>query len=164
MQTEALFGTNDTFEYLVELYGDTVTRICYLHLNNIHDAEDCWQNVFLKLFKAANMWDKPPDEIRRWVITVALNECRDAVRKLFYRRHDNIDELVIPHIESFDKSVIDAVKRLPTKYSRIVYLHYYEGYRIEEMSHILGRNENTIKSQLKRGRELLKGVLSDEET
>ena len=162
MQIEASFGTNDPFESLVELYGDTVTRICYLHLYNTQDAEDCWQNVFLKLFKAANMWDKPPDELRRWVITVALNECRDTVRKRFYRRHDNIDELVIPYIENFDKSVIDAVKRLPAKYSRVVYLHYYEGYSIEEMSRILGRKENTVKSQLKRGRELLKGVLGDE--
>ncbi len=162
MQTDASSGTNDTFDNLVESYGDTVTRICFIHLNNIHDAEDCWQNVFLKLFKAESMWDKPADEVRRWIITVALNECRDAARKLFYRRHDNIDDIVIPYIECSDKSVIDTVKGLPAKYYRVVYLHYYEGYSAAEMSRILGIKENTIKSQLKRGRELLKGVLSDE--
>jgi RNA polymerase sigma-70 factor (ECF subfamily) len=162
MQTEASRRMNDTFEQIVEQYGDMVTRICYLHLNNISDAEDCWQNVFMKLYKAPKMWVKPPDELRRWLITITLNECRDAARKLFYRWHDNIDELVVPHIESFDKSVIDAVKRLPAKYFRVIYFHYYEGFSIEEMSRILGVKENTVKSQLMRGRKLLKGALRDD--
>ena len=85
----------EKFELLVEKYGDTVTRICYLNLNSRADAEDAWQNTFIKLFKHKSIWDKPDEEIRKWLVTVALNECRDIKRKLFHRNHYDIDEMQI---------------------------------------------------------------------
>lgn len=51
---------------------------------------------------------------------------------------------------------------LPQKYKNILYLHYYEGYKINEIAHILHINENTVKSRLKRGRQLLKKQLGDD--
>ena len=56
----------DNFERLVEKYADTVTRICYVNLENRADAEDAWQNVFLKLFRNEKIQQKPDDEIRKW--------------------------------------------------------------------------------------------------
>jgi RNA polymerase sigma-70 factor (ECF subfamily) len=69
---------------------------------------------------------------------------------------------VIPYIEKFDWSLLYAVRTLPYKYSEVIYLYHYEGYSIKELVEILKRNENTIKSQLKRGREMLKDVIKDE--
>ncbi len=160
MTTESLY-MNAAYENLVDIYADTVTRLCILRLKNLPDAEDCWQNVFLKLYKAEKMWNKPPDELRRWIITVTLNECRDFSRKLFHRNHDSIDELNIPYYEDFDKNLITTVKNLPHKYSQVLYLHYFEGYGVQEISKILGTRENTIKSQLVRGRKLLKGAFEN---
>lgn len=48
------------------------------------------------------------------------------------------------------------VLKLPYKYKNTLYLFYYEGYKTFEISAILGMNENTVKSNLKRGRELLR--------
>ncbi len=152
----------DDFELLVEKYADTVTRICYVNLGSRADAEDAWQSVFLKLFKSKKIWQKPDDEIRKWLITVSLNECRDIKRKLFHRNHYDIDELNISYSEDFDKDLIWAVKNLPTKYLQVIQLHYFEGYSVNEISQILSANENTVKSRLKRARELLKGELSNE--
>ena len=152
----------DDFEFLVEKYADTVTRICYVNLGSRADAEDAWQSVFLKLFKSKKIWQKPDDEIRKWLITVSLNECRDIKRKLFHRNHYDIDELNISYSEDFDKDLIWAVKNLPTKYLQVIQLHYFEGYSVNEISQILSANENTVKSRLKRARELLKGELSNE--
>ena len=152
----------DDFEILTEKYADTVTRICFLNLENRADAEDAWQNVFLKLWKSKNMWHKPEAELHKWLITVALNECRDIKRRLFHRSHFDIDELNVEYTEDFDKEVITAVKELPEKYSRVIYLYYFEGYDVREISSILSANENTVKSRLKRGREMLKGVLRNE--
>ena len=152
----------DDFELLVEKYEETVTRICYVNLGSRADAEDAWQSVFLKLFKSKKIWQKPDDEIRKWLITVSLNECRDIKRKLFHRNHYDIDELNISYSEDFDKDLIWAVKNLPTKYLQVIQLHYFEGYSVNEISQILSANENTVKSRLKRARELLKGELSNE--
>ena len=64
----------DLFTPLVEKYADTVTRLCYLHLESRADAEDAWQNVFFKLFRSKKMWEKPDAELRKWLVTVTLNE------------------------------------------------------------------------------------------
>lgn len=153
----------EKFELLVEKHGDTVTRICYLNLNSRADAEDAWQNTFIKLFKHKSIWDKPDEEIRKWLVTVALNECRDIKRKLFHRNHYDIDEMQITYTSNFNKDLIEAVKALPQKYLQVIELYYFEDYRISQIAEILSEKENTIKSRLKRGREILKGVLSDEQ-
>ena len=149
----------DDFEILVEKYADTVTRICYVNLESRSDAEDAWQNVFIKLFKSKKLWDKPEEELRKWLVTVALNECRDIKRKLFQRNHYDIEELNISCSGDFNKDVIAAVRNLPIKYLQVVVLYYFEGYTTAEISDILSANENTVKSRLKRARELLKGEL-----
>ena len=153
----------DDFEILVEKYADTVTRICFVNLENRADAEDAWQNVFIKLFKSKKIWSKPEDELRKWLVTVTLNECRDIKRKLFHRNHYDIDELDISYSEDFNKDIISAVRSLPIKYLQVIELYYFEGYSVAEISDILSANENTIKSRLKRGRELLKGEFSNEQ-
>ena len=152
----------EKFELLVEKYADIITRICFFNLKNKADAEDAWQNTFIKLFKHKELWEKPDAEIRKWLCTVALNECRDIKRKLFHRNHLDIDELQITYTEKYNKDLIEAVKALPQKYLEVIELYYFEGYRINQIADILSEKENTIKSRLKRGRELLKGVLSDE--
>ncbi|WP_353095658.1 sigma-70 family RNA polymerase sigma factor [Tissierella praeacuta] len=161
MASESL-SENDKYVKIVEKYSDMVTRICYIRFSCLADAEDCWQNVFIKLFNSREMWQESEDYLRYWLVTVTLNECRDMHRKLFRRNHLDIDILVIPDIEEFDKSLLHAVKSLPHKYFEVIYLYYFEGYNIIELSKILGRKENTIKSQLKRGRERLKDVIKSE--
>lgn len=153
----------DDFEILVEKYADTVTRICFVNLENRADAEDAWQNVFIKLFKSKKIWSKPEDELRKWLVTVTLNECRDIKRKLFHRSHYDIDELNVSYSEDFNREVISAVRSLPLKYLQVIELYYFEGYSVAEISDILSTNENTIKSRLKRGRELLKGEFLNEQ-
>ncbi|HHX52176.1 MAG TPA: sigma-70 family RNA polymerase sigma factor, partial [Erysipelothrix sp.] len=61
-----------------------------------------------------------------------------------------------------DHKVLQEVFDLPLKYRQVIYLHYYEGYSIKEISNLLNKNESTIKTQLSRARERLKGVLNDE--
>lgn len=152
----------DLFTSLVEKYADTVTKICFLQLQNRADAEDAWQNVFCKLYKTPKMWNKPDEELRKWLVTVTLNECRDAKRRLFHRNHADIDELQIACEQELDFNLINEVRKLPAKYAQPIVLFYFEGYSVSEISRILSEKENTVKSRLKRGRELLKGVLTDE--
>ena len=153
----------DDFEFLVEKYADTVTRICFVNLENRADAEDAWQNVFIKLFKSKKLWNKPEEELRKWLVTVTLNECRDIKRKLFHRNHYDIDELDVSYSEDFNKDIITGVTSLPLKYLQIIELYYFEVYSVAEISEILSANENSVKSRLKRGRELLKGEFLNEQ-
>ena len=52
--------------------------------------------------------------------------------------------------------------RLPEKYRLVIHLFYYEDYAVEEIARILRRPAGTVKSQLNRGRGLLKEMLKEE--
>lgn len=55
--------------------------------------------------------------------------------------------------------MVEAVAKLPLKYRQVIYLHYIEGYSTAEIAGLLGLNQNTVLSQLSRGRALLKTAL-----
>ena len=71
-----------------------------------------------------------------------------------------MDELAFEAPE--DNRLFEAVMRLPQKYRVVIHLFYYEEYSIREIAEILRYREGTIKSQLSRGRKLLKNMLMEE--
>ena len=64
--------------------------------------------------------------------------------------------------EPEEKELFGAVMTLPDKYRIVIHLFYYEDYDIREIAEILHCREGTVKSQLSRGRKLLKEVLKEE--
>lgn len=71
-----------------------------------------------------------------------------------------MDELVFT--EPADSRLFEAVMRLPEAYRIVIHLFYYEDYSIREIAALLKRREGTVKSQLSRGRALLKHTLKEE--
>ena len=59
-------------------------------------------------------------------------------------------------MESEPGFVTECVLKLSEKYRTVIHLYYYEGYSQKEIAELLGKNENTIASQLARGKALLK--------
>lgn len=144
----------------VEKYADTVFRICILHLKNKNDAEDIFQEVFLKFALNDKEFENANHE-KAWIIRVTINACKDLIKSFFRNRTISIDELIsVADEEKEDLSyVLEAVLKLPVKYRDAIYLHYYEGYSALEIGEILGKNENTVYSILSRGRSMLKESL-----
>lgn len=144
----------------VEKYADTVFRICILHLKNKSDAEDIFQEVFLKFALNDKKFENANHE-KAWIIRVTINACKDLIKSFFRSRTISIDELIsVADEEKEDLSyVLEAVLKLPVKYRDAIYLHYYEGYSALEIGEILGKNENTVYSILSRGRSMLKESL-----
>ena len=100
------------------------------------------------------------EHIKAWLIRMTINECKDY-QKQFWKRNINIDEIIIGR-EDEKLVVLPLVMKLASKYRNVLYLYYYEGYSINEVAAILSENINTIKSQLVRGRKLLKKKLGDD--
>ncbi len=141
----------------VDLYGDTVRRICMIHLKNRADTEDIFQNVFLKYVLRTAPFDNPEHE-KAWIIRVTSNACRDLLKSFFRSRTVSLDTLIKkPQEMPEDHSdILEAVLALPEKYKDPIYLHYYEGYTAEEIGQILGKNTNTVYTLLTRARKMLK--------
>jgi len=147
-----------SIDNVIEEYGDMVTRICIMNLRNSQDAKDCFQDVFIKLYNHDDF--ESHEHLKAWLIRVTMNTCKDYQRR-FYKHVIDIDEVIIcDHHEELQ--LLPILLTLHDKYKNVMYLYYYEGYKIHEISEILHIKENTIKSRLKRGRKILKTKLGDE--
>ena len=145
----------------IERYADMVWRLCLINLKNPADAEDVFQNVFMKYVLSSAVFQSEEHE-KAWFIRVTVNACRDLYRSLFRRESVPIDELPeLPYNDNNEENreVLDAVMALPEKYRDVVYLHYYEGYSAPEISKILHKNVNTIYTLLTRARNMLRESL-----
>ncbi len=63
-----------TYEEMVRKYAQTVANICVMRLQNYADAEDCFQNTFLKLLSKSPSF-KNEEHLKSWLIKVAIHEC-----------------------------------------------------------------------------------------
>lgn len=144
----------------IDLYADTVRRICMIHLKNYADTEDIFQTVFLKYVLHTAPFDSQEHE-KAWIIRVTINACRDLLRNVFRNRTVSLDQLIEKpqEISEPGSELLEAVLSLPGKYRDVIYLHYYEGYSAPEISRILNRNVNTVYTLLTRARKLLKNRL-----
>jgi RNA polymerase sigma-70 factor (ECF subfamily) len=57
--------------------------------------------------------------------------------------------------------MLACILELKKEQSLPIYLHYYEEMSIKEISLVLGENVNTVKSRMKRGKQMLARVLKD---
>ena len=155
--------TNQQYTCLVERYIDTVFRIALHYTNSAHDAEDITQNVFLALLRNQKDFESD-DHIRHWLIRVAVNESKKLLRSP-WRRHISFEEYLATQPEATleDRDILGAVMALPRKYRLPIYLYYYEEYSTQEIADILKIPKGTVCTNLKRGRELLKLSLEEDE-
>lgn len=151
---------------LYEAYGETVFRICMIHLKNQQDAYDTTQETFLKLMQSDTVFDSD-EHAKAWLITVASNTCKNILKSFWNKKRVDDDVLLlVSQKESREwdgqDEVIEAVFRLPEKYKDLVYLHYYEGYSVEEIAKIMGKKSSTLRSRLSKAKILLKQYLDEE--
>lgn len=148
---------------VIERYGDTVRRLCMIHLKNEADTQDIFQTVFLKYLLHDRPFESREHE-KAWFIRVTLNACKDLLKSFFRSRTVPLEELTNKAADLTDEAreVLNAVLALPQKERDVVYLHYYEGYTAPEISRLLGKNVNTIYTNLARARERLKELLGGE--
>jgi RNA polymerase sigma-70 factor (ECF subfamily) len=147
----------------LDKYADTVRRICFVNLKNVHDAEDVFQDVFLKYLLHNPSFESEAHE-KAWLIRVTLNACKDTLKSFFRRKVSSVEDLLTePSLTDEDnREVLDAVIRLPENYRVVIYLFYFEGYSALEIAAILKKNENTVYTWLSRARTRLKSDLGGE--
>lgn len=77
----------------IEQYGDTVRRLCMVHLKNHADTEDIFQTVFLKYLLSTVSFETQEHE-KAWLIRVTINACKDLLKSFFRSRTVSLDTLL----------------------------------------------------------------------
>ncbi len=144
-------------------YADRVFAAAFSVCRNREDAEDVTQDVFMKYQTAAQDY-ADETHLRAWLLRVALNRAKDLRTSFRYKNTVPWEEYMeeLEFTQPADGDLFRAVMELPEKYRVPIHLFYYEDYSVKETAALLRRSEGTIKSQLNRGRKLLKSKLLEE--
>lgn len=145
---------------IMDIYGNTILRLAYTYVHNMDDAEDILQDTLIKYMQQAPEFANKDHE-KAWLLKVAANLGKNRIKYNKTRDADEINENLIAEDREDLSFVWEAVKELPVNYREAIHLYYYEGYDTKQISHILQKNESTVRSELKRGRDRLKKILKE---
>lgn len=142
---------------VIEKYSDMVYRIALTRSGTIENAEDVFQEVFIK-FSEKNPNFNDEEHEKAWFIRVTINLTKNMNKSAWNKKVIALDENITFENEE-ENNVFTAVSELPQNYKTVIYLSYYEGYKVKEIAEIMNKREGTIKTWLYRAREILKQKL-----
>ena len=155
-----------SIEDAINKYGELVRKLARLNTHTLQDAEDVFQEVFLKLFCNKEHINSE-EHLKAWLIRVTINECNSKKRSAYRQREMPIGDTAYleKNVEEVwnkldDDEVYEKVKKLPKKYRDVVLLYYYENYSIKEIAQLLDINENTVKTRLARAKLRLAALIT----
>lgn len=148
-------------EAVVKKYADMVYRLALVRTGNSWDADEVFQEVFLRYFRKRPVF---ADENHRkaWLLKVTVNCSKKLQLSLWQKRFVRLDES-IPFTEKEDINLFTYICRLPQKYRDVIHLFYYEDMSCDEIAQLLGRKPSTVRTQLTRARAMLKEILQEED-
>ena len=153
-------------EYIkkVERYSNNLYKIALSYCKNKYDAEDILQNVFIKLLQSEEEFQSD-EHLKRWLIRVTVNCCKDYCSSFWKRRMTGLDEARREYVQEFStleqSELYEQVLKLPEKYRVVIHLYYYEEYSVKEIAEILEIKETTVQTQLMRARKKLETKLME---
>lgn len=157
----AMHGDADAFVQLMEINAQSMYKTARGFFRNEEDIADAIQDTILSCYEKLNTLRKP-EFFKTWMIRILINHCTDLIRK-------NKKTLALSEVperedrrrqsELRDSEFTMLIDCLDEKYRAVILLYYSEQFKVPEIAEILGMNENTVKTRLKRGREALKQLL-----
>lgn len=133
-----------------------VYRVCYTYMQNRFDAEDCTEDVFVKVLTGKYTF-RDVDHEAAWLTVVAMNLCRDKLKAR--RRHAEVSLDDVGDIADEDPGIDETLRevmRLPLKYKDVVYMYYYMGYPTDRIAAELYKPASTVRNHLREAREMLR--------
>ena len=141
----------------IEKYSDMVYRIALTRSGTVENAEDIFQEVFIKYSQKSPKFENE-EHRKAWIIRVTINLSKNMSNQAWNKRTINLDENI--SFENKEESdIFSIVSELPENYKTVIYLFYYEGYKVTEIAKILKKREGTIKTWLSRSRQILKNKI-----
>lgn len=164
MSEKRMGETKERLEQIFRDYYQLIYRVAFSQVKNHADAEDITQEVFLKIIRHDMRYQSMEHE-RAWIVRVTINLCRDLLKSKWHKTSVSMEEVSeaqrgsCENFTGIQDDMMWAVLQLPEKYRNCLYLFYYEDYSIKEIAQSLEMPENTVKTNLKRGRQALKEFL-----
>lgn len=156
--------TGRNVEELFGRYSDMVYRIAISYGNNVQMAEDVVQEVFLRFLKKKPDF-KSSEHEKAWFIRVTVNCCKSLLSSAWIKHVQPLEDTMQAEIlfkDSGSSVLYELVSGLPAKYSTVLYLRYYEEYKVKEIAKILHITPNLVSARIARAKKMIKQELLKE--
>jgi RNA polymerase sigma-70 factor, ECF subfamily len=153
------------FTDLVERYAGRLLAVAHRLLRSREDAEDAVQRALLRCYTRAGTY-RPEWAVSTWIYQVLTNVCVDELRRRASRNR-LAAALPVPQAGSRSSPEVPgrfldlhrALNRVPERARVLLALRYVDGLSYSELARIRGISENTVKSQLARGKAIVRAAL-----
>ena len=154
---------------LLSTYGPTVFRMVQRIVTQREDAEEVYQDVFIKALRGIDGFDPGQASLATWLNRIAYHESLNFVRgqrPVIVSMDDRdlgIDALEDPDDTPPDEETIrqleQALAKLPPHEQAVVSMFYYDNMSLADMAYVTGSNPSTLGSQLSRIRKKLYRII-----
>ncbi len=162
------------FEAYIQRYSCDMTRLCISLCSNVADAEDLFQDTWLKAMRHYKKYDKSKP-FDKWLYAICVNTYKNTLNSSFLKKrksfHSDEEERTffnsIPEIDDENKDdyleLHKAISSLSKKQKIVIVLYYFKDLSITEISQIIKVPAGTVKSRLSSARAELKRRLTYEQ-
>ena len=169
-------GNQMAFQQLMSKYGERVMMAAFGFTKNHQDAEDLYQETFIKVYKNIDSF-RFESQFYTWVYRILANQAFNLYRK--NKKTQTVDpgedDYLWETIPSDESSLSDtnlynsalkhqvdqALLQLSSKQRTVFIMKHYEGKKIKDIAAILELNEGTVKRYLFRATHKLRTIIAD---
>ncbi|MCL7988206.1 RNA polymerase sigma factor [Sphingobacterium sp. lm-10] len=164
-----LAGKDSGYTWLYERYATSIYNSIYRLVNNMAEAEDLLQEVFVNVFSNVNRLVEL-DSFEAWTKRIAINKSISHLRKrrVYFTDIDSIKGGEIPQIEednAWQQSRVEdiekAIEQLPDTARTIVNLFLFEDMSQEEIGEIVGLSHTAVRSQYHRAKSKIAQMIKE---
>ena len=161
----AIQGDRQSFEKLMDIYFDRLCREAYIRCKYEEDVKEIVQETIYKAYRNIRSL-KEPQYFKTWLSRILINVANDDLRNkgmvdLELDETSYVKEVVIEDKIEIKIDLYNAIDELEDKYKDAVILRYIDDLKIEDISKILDRPVNTIKTHLRKALKDMKKMLKE---
>ncbi len=160
-------GKSKAQEFLYKEYAPKMLGVCLRYSNNLAEAEDTLQDGFIKMFQSIKTY-KFKGSFEGWVRRIMVNTALEKFRKS--KHIQVVDEVWEDEIDTEEQSItediplnmlLELIQNLPDRYQMVFSLYVLDGYSHNEIAEVMNITVGTSKSNLARGRAILKRKVNE---
>lgn len=164
-------------EELYDLYNRLLFAMVISIVEKREEAEDVLQEIFLKIWNKADLFDADRGNVYNWIITLARNQAIDRIRSKGYKTQEKQTVSIDKSLFSLEgdqynpmkttifsdraELVKKALDEIPEEQSEVIKIAYYRGMSQSEISDYLGIPLGTVKTRTRQGMIKLKNILGE---
>jgi RNA polymerase sigma-70 factor (ECF subfamily) len=173
-------GDINAFNTIVRRWEKNIYNFVLRYLGSKEVSRDVCQSTFVRAYQNLSRL-RDPDRFSTWLYQIAVNLCRDEIRRQGRKRTISLDHLTADNHRAGQRlPVIDnacrdhpenqmqngslrellnrALQKLPEEQRAVIVMKEYQGLKFAEIADVLETSENTVKSRMYYGLTALRKV------